>query len=101
MKLIHKLYCSVGIALTLSFIIGTIGIVYHGDVLNTRASNYEKDILSRELIIYWFIFNYGLLIIIFFFVEYLTVRNKKRTTFTDISLEMRQIKVSEEFSKKS
>jgi hypothetical protein len=74
-------------------VLGTIGILYHGETLNTRASNYKKDILSRDLIIYWFIFNYGLLIIILFLVEYLTVRNKKRTTFTDISLELREIRV--------
>ena len=93
MKLIHKLYLAVGIALTVSFVLGTLGITIHRETLNTRATNYEKDILSRDLIMYWFAFSYGLLVVILLMVEFLTVRNKTTTTFTDISLEMRGIRV--------
>ena len=94
MKLVHKLYTAAGAALTLIFILGTIGIIAHKEVLNIRATNYEKDVLSRELIVYWFGCNYLILLLILFLVEYLTVVNKKQTTFTDVSLEMRQVKVT-------
>jgi hypothetical protein len=93
MKLIHKLYTAAGAALILIFVLGTMGIITHKEVLNVRATNYEKDILSRELIIYWFICNYLFLLLILILVEYLTVINKNDTTHSDVSLEMREIKV--------
>ena len=93
MKLIHKLYVLVGAVMAFAFVVGAVGVHWHGETLNQRTNEYIKDLLSRDLILIWFGVTYLLLAVTLYVVEIWTAKNKNETSYTDVTLHLKKIRV--------
>ena len=93
MKLIHKLYVLVGALMTLAFVVGSVGVHWHKETLNQRYNEYIKDLLSRDLILGWFGISYLLLVMTLYAVEVSTAKGKHETSYTDVTLQLKKIRV--------